>query len=127
MFISPFMFILIPDERRGSLDRVRVVVPAVRAATGSTDTSLAVTAVTNFGAFVDPLADKVLVLGGDDHPRSRRHVLVVPVAIIFVRELAMSLYRTFVGAKGISVPASKIAKLKTHHAAVRRLALRSRR
>ena len=34
-------------------------------------------------------------------------------SIIAARELAISLYRTFVGAKGISVPASKIAKWKT--------------
>jgi phosphatidylglycerophosphate synthase len=38
---------------------------------------------------------------------------IVPVAIIAVRELAISLYRTFVGAKGVSLPASKIAKVKT--------------
>jgi len=38
---------------------------------------------------------------------------VVPVVIIAARELAISLYRTFVGAKGVSVPASKIAKVKT--------------
>jgi CDP-diacylglycerol--glycerol-3-phosphate 3-phosphatidyltransferase len=38
---------------------------------------------------------------------------IVPVAIIAVRELGISFYRTFAGAKGISVPASRIAKLKT--------------
>jgi CDP-diacylglycerol---glycerol-3-phosphate 3-phosphatidyltransferase len=37
----------------------------------------------------------------------------VPVVIIAAREIAISLYRTFVGAKGVSVPASKIAKWKT--------------
>jgi CDP-diacylglycerol--glycerol-3-phosphate 3-phosphatidyltransferase len=37
----------------------------------------------------------------------------VPVVIIAAREVAISLYRTFVGAKGVSVPASRIAKLKT--------------
>ena len=35
---------------------------------------------------------------------------VLPVAIIAVRELVISLYRTFVGAKGVSVPASRMAK-----------------
>ena len=38
---------------------------------------------------------------------------IVPVVIIAAREVAISFYRTFVGAKGVSVPASKIAKLKT--------------
>jgi CDP-diacylglycerol--glycerol-3-phosphate 3-phosphatidyltransferase len=37
---------------------------------------------------------------------------VVPVVIIAARELAISLYRTFVGAKGVSVPASNVAKWK---------------
>jgi phosphatidylglycerophosphate synthase len=38
---------------------------------------------------------------------------IVPVALIAARELTISLYRTFVGAKGVSLPASRIAKLKT--------------
>ena len=38
---------------------------------------------------------------------------IVPVIIIAAREIGISLYRTFVGAKGVSVPASKIAKWKT--------------
>jgi CDP-diacylglycerol--glycerol-3-phosphate 3-phosphatidyltransferase len=35
------------------------------------------------------------------------------VAIMAARELFISLYRTFVGAKGVSIPASKVAKWKT--------------
>jgi len=38
---------------------------------------------------------------------------IVPVVIVTAREILISLYRTFVGAKGVSVPASKIAKWKT--------------
>ena len=38
---------------------------------------------------------------------------VLPVAIIAVREVAISLYRTFAGARGVSVPATPLAKLKT--------------
>jgi CDP-diacylglycerol--glycerol-3-phosphate 3-phosphatidyltransferase len=37
----------------------------------------------------------------------------LPVALIAVRELGISLYRTLAGAKGISVPARRLAKLKT--------------
>ena len=36
-----------------------------------------------------------------------------PVAIIAIREVIVSIYRVVVGAKGVSVPASKIAKVKT--------------
>jgi CDP-diacylglycerol--glycerol-3-phosphate 3-phosphatidyltransferase len=68
---------------------------------------------TRSGAFLDPLADKVLVLGAMVFLVNSHVYWVVPVIIIAARELAISLYRTFVGAKGVSVPASKIAKLKT--------------
>jgi phosphatidylglycerophosphate synthase len=38
---------------------------------------------------------------------------IVPVVIIAAREVTISLYRTFVGTKGVSVPASRVAKWKT--------------
>ena len=68
---------------------------------------------TNLGAFLDPLADKVLVLGAMVFLVANDTFWIVPVAIMAGRELLISLYRTFVGAKGISVPASKTAKWKT--------------
>jgi phosphatidylglycerophosphate synthase len=70
-------------------------------------------AATTVGAFLDPLADKVLILGAMIFLVNSGVFSVVPVVIIAARELAISLYRTFVGAKGVSVPASKIAKVKT--------------
>ena len=69
--------------------------------------------VTTVGAFLDPLADKVLVIGAMIFLVNSNVFWIVPVVIITARELTISLYRTFVGAKGVSVPASKIAKLKT--------------
>lgn len=68
---------------------------------------------TTLGTFLDPLADKVLVLGAMFTLVSRSMFSIVPVVIIAARELIISLYRSFVGAKGISVPASKLAKWKT--------------
>ena len=68
---------------------------------------------TRSGAFLDPLADKVLVLGAMFTLVGRGVFPVLPVAIIAVREVAISLYRTFVGAKGVSIPATPVAKLKT--------------
>ena len=60
-----------------------------------------------------PAHRRVLVLGAMFFLVSNDTFSIVPVAIIAGRELAISLYRTFVGAKGVSVPASKIAKWKT--------------
>lgn len=68
---------------------------------------------TRSGAFLDPLADKFMSLGA-------MIVLVIKgvyswpwVALIAVREVAITLYRTVVGTKGISVPARPSAKWKT--------------
>ena len=68
---------------------------------------------TRSGAFLDPLADKVLVLGA-------MAALVVtgafwwfPVALIAVRELTISLYRAYWGRRGLAIPARWWAKVKT--------------
>jgi len=68
---------------------------------------------TRSGAFLDPLADKVLVLGAMFTLVQRDMFWILPVLIIAARELVIQLYRTFVGAKGVSVPATQLAKWKT--------------
>jgi len=68
---------------------------------------------TRSGAFLDPLADKVLVLGAMFTLWQRGMFWIVPVVLIAARELVIQLYRTFVGAKGVSVPATQLAKWKT--------------
>ena len=68
---------------------------------------------TRSGAFLDPLADKVLVLGAMFTLVGNGVFWIVPVAIIAVREFVISMYRTVVGSRGVSVPASRMAKNKT--------------
>jgi len=68
---------------------------------------------TRSGAFLDPLADKVLVLGAMFALVSAEVFWIVPVVIIAVREVGISVYRIFAGAKGVSVPASRMGKYKT--------------
>ncbi len=112
VLIAPFMFVLIPDEPGGSW--VAFALWFVLCCTDGIDGYLARRhGSTTVGAFLDPLADKVLVLGAMFFLVSNDTYSIVPVAIIAARELAISLYRTFVGAMGFSVPASKVAKLKT--------------
>jgi CDP-diacylglycerol---glycerol-3-phosphate 3-phosphatidyltransferase len=65
------------------------------------------------GAFLDPLADKVLVLGTLFALVSWGAFTWVPVTVIAVREVVISVYRSVVGRHGISVPARPLAKLKT--------------
>jgi CDP-diacylglycerol---glycerol-3-phosphate 3-phosphatidyltransferase len=68
---------------------------------------------TRSGAFLDPLADKVAVLGALFALVAKGIVWWLPVTIIAVREVAMSVYRSVVGRQGVSIPARNSAKLKT--------------
>jgi CDP-diacylglycerol---glycerol-3-phosphate 3-phosphatidyltransferase len=112
VLIAPFMFLLIPDQPGGSWTAFALWF--VLCSTDGIDGYLARRhGATTVGAFLDPLADKILILGAMFFLVSNDTFAILPVAIIAARELAISLYRTFVGAKGISVPASKIAKWKT--------------
>lgn len=112
LLISPVMFWLIPDDRAGAW--TAFLLWFVLCSSDGVDGYIARRrGPTRSGAFLDPLADKVLVLGAM-FALVRIHVYwVVPVAIIAGRELVISLYRTFVGAKGVSIPASPLAKYKT--------------
>ena len=68
---------------------------------------------TRSGAFLDPLADKFLALGGLVALAGRGIFPWAPVVLIAVRELAVSAYRTAAGRRGISLPARKLGKWKT--------------
>src|SRR3954447_12030581 len=69
--------------------------------------------VTRSGAFLDPLADKVLVLGAMFTLVRYDVFWIVPVLIITAREVVISVYRSKVGRQGVSVPAKQLAKFKT--------------
>src|SRR5205823_8744348 len=68
---------------------------------------------TSPGGLLDPLADKVLGLGALIALGAAGTFWWVPVALIAVREVVISGYRSYVGRQGISVPARRWAKIKT--------------
>ncbi len=68
---------------------------------------------TRSGAFLDPLADKFVVLGAFFALAAEHHLPWLPVGLITVRELGMSGYRSYAGRHGVSIPASSSAKIKT--------------
>ena len=112
VLVAPIMFLLIPDQPGGRWGAF--ILWFVLCSSDGIDGYLARRhGATNLGAFLDPLADKVLVLGAMFFLVRIHTFWILPVVVIAGRELLISLYRTFVGAKGISVPASKIAKWKT--------------
>ena len=68
---------------------------------------------TRSGAFLDPLADKVLVLGAMLALVAADRWPLWPVAIIAVREVGIQAFRSFWARRGLAVPASGLAKVKT--------------
>ena len=68
---------------------------------------------TTSGAFLDPLADKVLILGALAALAATDLASWIPVLIIAGREVAISVYRSVVARNGVSVPARPMAKAKT--------------
>ena len=68
---------------------------------------------TRSGAFLDPLADKFVVLGSLVALAAEHHLPWIPVILIALREVGMSVYRSWAGRRGVSIPASGTAKIKT--------------
>lgn len=68
---------------------------------------------TRSGAFLDPLADKVLVLGAGWALVIAGGFWWVPVLLITVREIGISVFRSWYARRGIAVPARYTAKVKT--------------
>ncbi|MEI8127582.1 MAG: CDP-alcohol phosphatidyltransferase family protein, partial [Actinomycetota bacterium] len=73
---------------------------------------------TSSGAFLDPLADKVIVLGSLYALVFKHHAhfwtsFWIPAVIITAREIWMSFHRSRASRRGVSIPASRLAKYKT--------------
>jgi CDP-diacylglycerol--glycerol-3-phosphate 3-phosphatidyltransferase len=112
LLLSPVMFWVIPNDDKGSW--IAFVMWFIFCASDGFDGFVARRhGTTATGAFLDPLADKVLVLGAMFTLVSTGVFWMVPVVIIAAREVIISMYRVVVGGRGISVPASRMAKYKT--------------
>ena len=72
--------------------------------------------VTNFGTFLDPIADKLLVAAVILILTSKEIIAdweTIPALIILLREIAVSGLREYLAKIKVSVPASRISKIKT--------------
>ncbi|NLA35963.1 MAG: CDP-alcohol phosphatidyltransferase family protein [Actinobacteria bacterium] len=67
---------------------------------------------TRAGAFLDPLADKVLVWGGVAMMCIEGRFVWLAWVLIVARDLAVSAFRSYYAKRGLAVPASKLAKWK---------------
>ncbi len=122
LLLSPVAFWLIVD--RGSGWGLFVLWVAITAS-DSLDGYLArKQGTTRSGAFLDPLADKVLALGGlwavvisewvsEGAATPRVSGWLVPVVLISLREAVISGFRSFWARRGLAIQASNIAKAKT--------------
>ncbi|MCB1256598.1 MAG: CDP-alcohol phosphatidyltransferase family protein [Microthrixaceae bacterium] len=109
--VSPIAFIMILNEH--SSWRL-VALWFVLTVTDSLDGYLARRqGATRSGAFLDPLADKVLALGGLWAVVIAGRFWWAPVVLITLREVLISALRAYWGRRGLAVPASKVAKTKT--------------
>ena len=64
------------------------------------------------GAFLDPIADKLIVLGGLGVLAERGDIWWWPVLVIAARELGVSAFRSWSSRRGTSLPARKLGKYK---------------
>ena len=72
--------------------------------------------VTNFGTFLDPIADKLLVAAVILILTSKGVIKdwdTIPALIILLREITVSGLREYLAGIKVSIPVSRIAKLKT--------------
>ena len=111
MIATPFLVVLIIS---GGTSFPLVAAWTLLAATDGADGWVARRhGTTRSGAFLDPLADKVIVLAAMAALVAIQRMWWLPVAVIGLRELAVSAYRSYVGRRGVSVPARPWAKVKT--------------
>jgi CDP-diacylglycerol--glycerol-3-phosphate 3-phosphatidyltransferase len=67
---------------------------------------------TRSGAFLDPVADKLIVLGGFAVLADRGVFPWWAVALVVVREIGISTYRSVAGRRGVVLPAQRLGKYK---------------
>lgn len=114
VFLVPFLIILILAEER-TASYVAAAIFVVGAATDGLDGYLARrhAAVTKTGQWLDPLADKILVAAAVVTLAAVRDFPLWAAVVLVVREVGVSLLRAYLGLRGIGMPASRAAKVKT--------------
>ena len=116
MVLAPLLFWLLleADETRG-VSWAAFGLGLAMASTDFFDGKVARRAnvVSRSGAFLDPLADKVVILGSGFCLVAVERYWWVPVTIIAVRELGITAWRARWAREGLSIPARRSAKYKT--------------
>jgi cardiolipin synthase (CMP-forming) len=69
--------------------------------------------ISRLGQFLDPIADKIMVVAVIIMLIATRRVAIIPALVILLREIIVSGLREFLGPLNVSVPVSRLAKWKT--------------
>jgi CDP-diacylglycerol--glycerol-3-phosphate 3-phosphatidyltransferase len=108
-----FVLILLANDRNG-VSWAAFVLGLVVALTDNFDGRLARRqGTTRSGAFLDPLADKIVVIGVMVCLVGVGRYWWLPVALVAAREAAISAWRTYWARRGLAIPARRSAKYKT--------------
>jgi CDP-diacylglycerol--glycerol-3-phosphate 3-phosphatidyltransferase len=116
LLLSPVLFAMVlAAEDRGGVSWGAFLLGLVLAASDLVDGVLARRrgTVSRWGAFLDPFADKVVVIGVAVCLVMVDRYALLPVALLAVREGVITLYRLWFVRRGLAVPARKSAKWKT--------------
>ncbi len=116
LLLAPVLFALVLGaEDRGGVTWAGFVLGLVLASTDYFDGILARRrgTVSRWGAFLDPLADKVVVIGVGVSLAMVGRYAWLPVVLLTVREAAITGYRLWFARQGLAVPARRSAKWKT--------------
>ena len=116
LLLSPLLFweVLEAEESIGT-SWLAVLLGFILAASDILDGHLARIrgTVSRWGAFIDPLADKVVVIGTALCLVEVERFDFLPVVLLGVREIFITFYRLLMARRGLSIPARKSAKWKT--------------
>ena len=115
ILIPFFVFFLLAPYFEGYGNYIALVIFIVASLTDFLDGKIArkYNLVTNFGKFMDPLADKLLVTSAFVCLVGVQFVPAWIVILILAREFAVTGLRTLAAADGVVIAASKWGKLKT--------------
>ena len=116
MILIPFFVVFMLFDITGAADKwIALVIFCVASLTDMLDGKIArkCNLVTNFGKFMDPLADKLLVCTALICLTSMNRLNVIVVLVIIAREFIISGFRLVASDNGIVIAASYWGKFKT--------------
>ena len=116
VILIPFFVVFMLFDITGAADKwIALVIFCVASLTDMLDGKIArkYNLVTNFGKFMDPLADKLLVCTALICLTSMNRLNVIVVLVIIAREFIISGFRLVASDNGIAIAASYWGKFKT--------------